>query len=322
MDKEKTFSLVIFIFFVLSLIAASFLVVRVPANKLSRFSADVKGFPKTRENIAIVNIYGPIQIQTGGGFFEVLPAGADYTVQELKRLRNSSNIKAVVLRINSPGGSVGAVQEIYTELLKLKASGKKIVASQAEVSASGGYYLAVAADKIVSNPGAITGSIGVIISVTNFEELFGKIGVGVEVIKSRELKDIGSSTRTMTDEERQILKDMVDDAYQQFLAAVREGRGSVMTDEEIEEVCDGRIMTGAQAKEIGLVDELGNLEDAIDIAADLAGIKQDDIRVFEERRDWRKMLLQQFGATNSANPFSRFMPPKTGLFEYLWVPEY
>jgi len=251
-----------------------------------------------------------------------LPAGADYTVQELKRLRNSSNIKAVVLRINSPGGSVGAVQEIYTELLKLKASGKKIVASQAEVSASGGYYLAVAADKIVSNPGAITGSIGVIISVTNFEELFGKIGVGVEVIKSRELKDIGSSTRTMTDEERQILKDMVDDAYQQFLAAVREGRGSVMTDEEIEEVCDGRIMTGAQAKEIGLVDELGNLEDAIDIAADLAGIKQDDIRVFEERRDWRKMLLQQFGATNSANPFSRFMPPKTGLFEYLWVPEY
>ncbi|MDD5454504.1 MAG: signal peptide peptidase SppA, partial [Candidatus Ratteibacteria bacterium] len=235
MNKEKIFSLVIFIFFVLSLLAASFIVVRTPAGK-SKFSANVKSFPLARENIAIVNIYGPIQIQTSGGFFDVLSSGADYTVQELKRLRNSPNIKAVVLRINSPGGSVGAVQEIYSELLKLKESGKKLVASQAEVSASGGYYLAVAAHKIVSNPGAITGSIGVIISVPNFEGLFGKIGVGVEVIKSRELKDIGSSTRAMTEEERQILKDMVDNAYQQFLDAVKKGRGSVMTVEKIEEV--------------------------------------------------------------------------------------
>ncbi len=320
MSKERIFFVVIFIFFVLSLIAASFLVVRTPVGK-STFSADIKGFSRVRENIAIVNIYGPIQIQSGGGFFEALPAGADYTVQELKRLRKSPSIKAVVLRINSPGGSVGAVQEIYTELLKLKESGKKIVASQAEVSASGGYYLAVTADKIVSNPGAITGSIGVIISVTNFEELFGKIGVGVEVIKSREHKDIGSSVRAMTDEERQILKDMVDNAYQQFLDAVKKGRSSVMTEEEIEEVCDGRIMTGAQAKEIGLIDELGNLEDAINIAAELAGIKENDIRIFEERKDWRRVLLQQLG-TMTSNPLSRFLPPKTGLLEYLWVPEY
>ena len=292
MNKEKIFPAVILVFFILSLIAASFLIVNVPGKKFSNFHTDVKGFAQTRENIAVVNIYGPIQIQTSG-FLGSLPSGADYTVQELKRLRNNPNIKAVVLRINSPGGSVGAVQEIYSELLKLKESGKKIVASQAEVSASGGYYLAVASDKIVSNPGAITGSIGVIISITNVEKLFEKIGVGVEVIKSKELKDIGSSMRAMTDEEREILKDMVDSAYQQFLTAVKKGRGAVMTEEKIEEVSDGRIMTGAQAKEIGLVHELGNLEDAINIAAELAGIKKDDIKVFEERRDWKKMLMQQ-----------------------------
>ncbi|MBU1631236.1 MAG: S49 family peptidase, partial [Candidatus Omnitrophica bacterium] len=134
-------------------------------------------------------------------------------------------------------------------------------------------------------------------------------------------KDIGSSTRAMTDEEREILKDMVDSAYQQFLTAVKKGRGAVMTEEKIEEVSDGRIMTGAQAKEIGLIDELGNLEDAINIAAELAGIKKDDIRVFEERRDWKKMLMQQLG-NKASNPLSSFLPPKTGLFEYLWVPEY
>ncbi len=226
-------------------------------------------------------------------YLEVFPTGADYIVQELKRLRQNPNIKAVVLRINSPGGSVGAVQEIYSELLKLKESGKKLVASQAEVSASGGYYLAVAADKIVSNPGTVTGSIGVIIPVTNFEGLFGKIGVQVEVIKSSEHKDIGSSSRALTDEERIILQDMVDSAYQQFLDAVKKGRSAVMTEEKIKEVADGRIMTGAQAKEVGLIDELGNLEDAINIAAELAGIKRNDIRIFEEKKDWRKILLQQ-----------------------------
>ncbi|MFH1548196.1 MAG: ATP-dependent Clp protease proteolytic subunit, partial [Candidatus Omnitrophota bacterium] len=123
MNKEKIFFLVIFVFFVVSLIAASFLVIGTPGEKFSKFSPDVRGFSMAKENIAIVNIYGSIQIQTSG-FLGSLPSGADYTVQELKRLRNNPNIKAVVLRINSPGGSVGAVQEIYSELLKLKESGK------------------------------------------------------------------------------------------------------------------------------------------------------------------------------------------------------
>lgn len=289
-------------------------------KKLAKFQGEVTGFAKP-SNIAIVNIYGPIQMQSSG-FLEVFPAGADYIVQELQRLRENSNIKAVVLRINSPGGSVGAVQEVYSELLRLKKNGKKLVASQAEVSASGGYYLAAAADKIVSNPGAVTGSIGVIIPVTNFEGLFGKIGVQVEVVKSGSHKDIGSSSRALTDEERKILQDMVDSAYQQFLDVVIKGRSAVMAEDKVKEVADGRIMTGAQAKEVGLVDELGNLEDAVNIAADLAGIKKDDIRIFEEKKDWRKILLQQFGTKTSNNPLSSFLPPKTGILEYRWLPEY
>ena len=320
MNKEKIVSVLILIFFVVSLLAASFLVLRVSEEKSTKFPGEVPGFAKP-SNIAIVNIYGPIQIESNG-FFEVLPAGADYVVQELHALRENPNVKAVVLRINSPGGSVGAVQEIYSELLKLKESGKKIVASQAEVSASGGYYLAVAADKIVSEPGAVTGSIGVIIPITNFEGLFGKIGVQIDVIKSGAHKDIGSSSRALTDEERKILQDMVDSAYQQFLDAVKKGRSSVMTEDKIKEVADGRIMTGAQAKEVGLIDELGSLEDAINIAAGLAGIKKDDIRIFEEKKDWKKILLQQFGSKTSNNPLSSFLPPKTGLLEYRWVPEY
>ena len=319
-NKTNFLSVLILIFLIISLIAATFLIFRSSEEKFPGFRGEVRGFTKLQENIAIVHIYGPIQIQSGG-FIEVFPSGADYIVQELKRLRRSPNIKAVVLRINSPGGSVGAVQEIYSELLKLKESGKKLVASQAEVSASGGYYLAVAADKIVSNPGTVTGSIGVLIPVTNLEGLFEKIGVQVEIIKSKEHKDIGSSSRALTEEEKVILKDMVDSAYQQFLGAIVSGRSEVMTKEEIEEVADGRIMTGAQAKEVGLVDELGNLEDAVNIAADLAGIKRDDIRIFQERRDLRKMFLRQMGA-KAANSFKGFLPPKTGILEYRWLPEY
>ncbi len=321
MNKERIISVLILIFFIISLIAASFLVLRVSEEKMARFPRELKGFSTFSQNIAIVNVYGPIEIESSNylGFF---PSGADYIVEELQNLRKNPDVKAVVLRINSPGGSVGAVQEIYSELLKLKQSGKKLVASQAEVSASGGYYLAAAADKIVSEPGAVTGSIGVIIPITNFEGLFGKIGVQVDVVKSGAHKDIGSSSRALTDEERKILQDMVDSAYQQFLDAVNKGRSSLMTEEKIKEVADGRIMTGAQAKEVGLVDELGDLDDAINIAAELAGIKKSDIRIFEEKKDWKKMLLQQIGSKTSNNPLSSFLPPRTGLLEYRWAPEY
>lgn len=321
MNRDRIFIVLISVFLLASLFAASFLVFR-PSTKTesAKFSGDIKTFTAHPANIAVVYIYGPIQIQPSSGLFNISPGGADYIVQKLKRIRENPNIKAVVLRINSPGGSVGAVQEIYNELLKLKESGKKIVASQGEVSASGGYYLAVAADKIVSNPGALTGSIGVLIPITNFEGLFEKLGINVEVIKSSAHKDIGSSSRSLTQKERGILEDMVDSAYQQFLYAVKMGRGNVMTEEEIEKAADGRIMTGEQARDLGLVDELGNLEDAINIAADLAGIGKGEIRIFEEKKGWMRIFSQL--ETKALNPFGRFSPPKTGTLEYRWLPEY
>jgi protease-4 len=320
-SRDRIFIVLISVFLLASLIAASFLAFRTSTKtEAAKFSGDIKTLTSHPANIAVVYIYGTIQIQPSSSLFNISPGGADYIVQKLKRIRRNPNIKAVVLRINSPGGSVGAVQEIHNELLKLKESGKKLVASQGEVSASGGYYLAVAADKIVSNPGTLTGSIGVLVPITNFEGLFEKLGINVEVIKSSAHKDIGSSSRPLTQKERVILEDMVDSAYQQFLSAVKQGRGNIMTEEEIEEAADGRVMTGEQARDLGLVDELGNLEDAINIAAELVGIEKGEIRIFEEKKGWMRIFPQL--ETKALNPFSRFFPPKTGTLEYRWLPEY
>src|SRR6185436_16569611 len=157
--------------------------------------------------------------------------------------------------INSPGGSVGAVQEVYDEILRLKKSGKKVVVSMGDVAASGGYYVACAADKIYANPGTLTGSIGVIFETGNVQSLLKKIGVKVQPIKSAEHKDIGSPFKTMSVQERQILQSIIDDAYGQFVRAIVDGRQ--MQKEKVLRLADGRIYSGAQAKSEGLVDELG-----------------------------------------------------------------
>lgn len=191
-------------------------------------------------------------------------------IAELKDYSEDSSIKAVVLRINSPGGGVAPSQEIYEEIKKLKEK-KKVVVSMGSVAASGGYYIASPADLIVANSGTLTGSIGVIMEIPNFEGLMEKIGVKTQIIKSGKHKDIGSIFKSMTDEDRKILQSVLDDVHDQFIKAVSESRG--MTYEDVKELADGRIFTGRKAKELGLVDELGNLEDAIKLAGELAGIK-------------------------------------------------
>jgi len=191
-------------------------------------------------------------------------------IEELKAYSENQSIKAVVLRIDSPGGAVAPAQEIYKEIIKLKLK-KKVVVSMGSVAASGGYYIACPADKIVANAGTITGSIGVIMEIPNFEGLLKKIGVETQVIKSGKHKDIASVFKSMTDEERKILQSVLDDVHEQFIKAVSEGRR--MEYEEIKKLADGRIFTGKKAKELGLVDVLGNLEDAIKLAGQLSGIK-------------------------------------------------
>ena len=190
-------------------------------------------------------------------------------IEKLNRYKDNDKVKAVVVRIDSPGGGVGSSQEIYEEVIKL---GKKktVVASMGAVAASGGYYIACAAQKIVANPGTITGSIGVIIEFANIEELLGKIGLKSIVIKSGKFKDILSPTRNLTEEERGLLQGVIDSIQSQFIEAVVQGRN--IPREKVAKIADGRIFSGEQAMHEGLVDELGNLQDAIEIASKMAGI--------------------------------------------------
>lgn len=220
------------------------------------------------EKIAVVEVKGVI-------------AQAQPTIKELTEFSEDASVKAVVLRIESPGGGVSASQELYEEIGRT-AKKKPVVASMGSVAASGGYYIAAAAQKIYANPGTITGSIGVILQFTNLEDLFKKIGFRMEVVKSGAYKDVGNPGREMTPEERAYLQEMIDNVHQQFVRDVARGRR--MQVEEVQEVADGRIFTGEQAKELGLVDELGSLQDAINAAAEMAAIEGEPKVIYPEKK--------------------------------------
>lgn len=207
---------------------------------------------------------------------------AQATIGELKQHSENPLVKAIVLRIDSPGGGVVPSQEIHDAVKRVKnKSNKAVIASMGSVAASGGYYIAAATDRIIANPGTLTGSIGVIMEMANFEGLLKKIGVEGIVIKSGRFKDVGSPLRKMSDEERKLLQSVMDDVHHQFIQAVADGRS--LEPSEVEALADGRIFTGRQAKEARLVDELGDLDDAIHIAADVAGIEGEP-KVLEPRK--------------------------------------
>lgn len=225
---------------------------------------------RSGDRIAIVRIEGVI-------------ADSKEIVEELRRYHEDDSIKAILIRIDSPGGAVVPSQEIYDEVKRIRDAGKKrIVTSMGTVAASGGYYIAAASEKIIANPGTLTGSIGVIMELVNVEGLLQKIGVEGVVIKSGENKDVGSPFRKMTEQERALLQHVMDDVHAQFIEAVAEGRSLKV--EAVRPYADGRIFTGRQAKEIGLVDELGNLQDAIKRTAELAGIEGEPQTVERQKR--------------------------------------
>jgi len=237
--------LLVFFFIVL------FLIGRQSGGKTGRFAFGDK--------IAIVDVKGVITQSSG-------------VIEELQQYLADDGVKAIILRVDSPGGGVGPSQEIYREIMRIKSNSKrKVVTSMGSVAASGGYYVACASDLIVANPGTITGSIGVIMQFSNLEELLKKIGVRGVVIKSGEHKDIGSPFREMTPEEKRIMQEVLDNVHQQFIQAVADGRK--LDRSRVAQIADGRIMTGEQAKNLGLVDELGNLQDTIDITAKMVGIE-------------------------------------------------
>ena len=216
--------------------------------------------------------------------------------------REREDIKAIVLRIDSPGGAVGPSQEIYREVKKIKKEKKVVVASMGSVAASGGYYIAVAADQIMANPGTITGSIGVIIEFANVQELLDKLGLKGVVIKSGKFKDTGSPLREMDDEERSILQGLINDIHRQFVAVVAENRKLEIND--VKDIADGRIFSGAQAQQARLVDKLGNLEDAIELASNLAGIEGKPHVVYSRRS--KNSLLDIIFGKGMDSFFSRF----------------
>jgi protease-4 len=260
------------------------------------------------------------ELQGGGknlvGIIEVtgIIYDSDETIRQIKEFRENDSIKAILLRINSPGGTVGPAQEIYREIEKTVTE-KKVVASMGTVAASGGYYIAAAADGIMANPGTITGSIGVIMNYTNYRELFEKIGLSSVVIKSGEYKDIGSPMREMTDEEKGILQDFVDGTKRQFVEAVATGRDMSM--DKAFGLADGRIYTGEEARDNGLVDRLGNLEDAISWTGELAGIEGEISTVYARRADY-SLLDMLIGTTEESifeNLARRLMPQAAYLLD-------
>ena len=221
-------------------------------------------------------------------------------IEELRKYREHPGVKAIVLRIDSPGGGVVPSQEIHAEVLKARAEGRvKVVASMGNLAASGGYYIAAATDRIVASPGTLTGSIGVIMELANVQGLLEKVGVQSVVIKSGKHKDLASPFRTMSAEDRAILQTVLDDVHDQFIQAVASGRNLKVA--QVRELADGRIFTGRQARTAKLVDELGDLQDAIKLAGKMGGIAGEP-RVVETRKRFslREMLGTVFDGKVSA----------------------
>lgn len=220
--------------------------------------------------IAVIHVEGVITGGRGQGGLFGDGGGTDFIIRQIQAARDDDEVKAVVVRVNSPGGSAPASQEVGEEIKKLRKTGKPTITSMGDMAASGGYWIAATTGKIYANPGTITGSIGVYIPYANWQELYGKIGIRTEKIKSGPHKDMLSPDRPITAEERAIVQAMVDDLYEQFVAVVAEGRG--IDPARVRQLADGRVYTGRQAKAAGLVDEMGTLEDALIEAAKLAGI--------------------------------------------------
>jgi protease-4 len=234
-------------------------------------------------------------------------------LRQLVEFKKDKQIRAIILRIDSSGGGVGASQEIYREVRKVTET-KKVIVSLGAVAASGGYYIASAGDRIIANPGTITGSIGVKMEIFQIQELSEKIGIGLEVLKSGEFKDIGSPYRELTEKDEGLIKELLSDIQEQFISAVSEGRN--IPNEKVREIADGRIFTGSMALDLGLVDQLGNFRDAVDLAKKMAGIEGEPRLVYPTEtghRLWDLILQNATKALSSALKDS--IKP---IIEYRW----
>jgi protease IV len=228
--------------------------------------------PDFGPGVGVVKVYGAITISDTSGSYFGLGAGSDAIVKKLSKLGENSKIKAIVIRINSPGGTVASVQEIFDKLMELRKKNIVLVASMGDLAASGGYYIASACNYIVANHGTITGSIGVIATSPNLKGLFEKLGIKMNVIKSGKYKDILSSNRDLTADERALIQEMIDSSYMKFLKDVSLGRNIPISD--IQPYADGRVMNGETALKYKFIDGIGSYEEAIQKAKSLAKLPE------------------------------------------------
>ncbi|NLB52690.1 MAG: signal peptide peptidase SppA [Syntrophomonadaceae bacterium] len=214
-------------------------------------------------------------------------------MENIRLAAERDDIKAVILRINSPGGTTAASQEIGIELDRLRETGKPIITSMSDTCASGGYWIACSTDHLVANAGTLTGSIGVIMEITNLQGLYEKLGIDSITFKSGKFKDMGSATRPVTEEERQLFEDIIEDSYDQFFTQVLNGRQGKISADKLREIADGRVLTGQQALELGLVDSLGNYYDAIKVAEKMADLPEGTrVEIIGSQNFFDRLMLQ------------------------------
>ena len=275
------------------------------------------------DKILIIPVKGVITAQSSRTLFQETPSIVDSVKQQLEQARDDDNIKAVILEINSPGGGITASDIIYKEILEFKEkTNKKIIVSMQDVAASGAYYISVAADKIISHPTTVTGSIGVIMPLLNIANLAEKYGIEDTSVKSGDMKNIGSPLKKMSNEEKKVLHDIVDEMYTRFLNIIADGRK--MKIEDVRSLADGRIYTGKQALENGLIDQLGYMDDAIALAKEVSGLKEAKIIKYKKMFNLAEIFAGSMGnlfgdrtikiginASATDNNFPRFM--------YLWT---
>ncbi|MFW6134352.1 MAG: signal peptide peptidase SppA [Elusimicrobiota bacterium] len=310
MEKKTISGILIFALLVFSLVSSIYLILN---QRIKQKEISIKSISTvTSPSIGVVEVFGQIYSPSQQRGI-ISPAGMSKIIEDLKEFRKDDKIKAVIIRVNSPGGTIGAVQEITREVYRFKKTGKPIVASISDICASGGYYIASGCDRIVANSGSIVGSIGAIFMSTDFSELMKKIGMDVNTIKSGPYKDAGSFHRPLKEEEEEFLQDLIDDVYNQFVVAVSSGRNIPVN--QVKEVAKGQVYSGLKAKELKLVDKIGDFTIAKQMAEKMAGIKEAKIIRRPHGRFRRFFNL----LNKSILPIDLFNKKSTGL-SYIYKP--
>lgn len=282
---------------------------------------------KAREKILMVDVEGIISTTTAQGVFEREGDILSRVYTRLEKAADDENVKGLILRLNTPGGEVTASDIIYNEILKFKEkTGIPILGLMMGLAASGGYYVASACDYIIAHPSTLTGSIGVISVFPNLEELFGKIGVKVSIVKSGRMKDSGSVFREMTEEEKRIFQNIIEDYYKKFIDRVYDSRKKYISMDKLKEIADGRIFTASQALELKLIDEVGYFDSALEKVLDMARLKEAKVIAYTY---YPKRKTNIYASAASVIPlyekkgisYEKLFPYLKSGFYYLWLPE-